>query len=189
VAKQREPVREREAGGSRPHGRGAAAGGRGAREHRRARLGEMRIRRMALQQADLDGLVLVGVAHAGLLAQDLRRADTGAHAAEDVLLQDGPGGAAQIVLGDALDEGRDVDPGGARGDARRVVAVVAAIGLDQRLDAIERRMGLAEIARVFLLAQSARPDPVPVAHRRSPGAPRKGRVTHCRVPGTRTARP
>ena len=57
--------------------RGAGEGLRAARHQRVG--GE------ALQPADLDRLALGGLAHAGLLAEGFRRADAGAHAAEDVL--------------------------------------------------------------------------------------------------------
>jgi hypothetical protein len=85
---------------------------------------------------------------------------TRAHPAEDVRLEDGPGGAAQIVLGDPLDEGGDVDAGRARFDARRVDAVVAAVRLDQRRAAIERRMRLREISFVLDPAQPSGTDAV-----------------------------
>ena len=135
VAAPRQAVRAGQPGRSGADHRDAPAALRGAREQRRARVGEQRIGRMALQRADLDRLVLVRVAHAGLFAQHLGRADAGAHAAERIGLEDRARRAAVVALRDALDEGRHVDPGRARRGARRVEAVVAALGLDQRLGA------------------------------------------------------
>jgi hypothetical protein len=47
-----------------------------------------RVGGVALQPPDLDRLALGDLAHAGLLAERLGRADAGAHAAEDVLGED-----------------------------------------------------------------------------------------------------
>jgi hypothetical protein len=80
-----------------------------ARWNSGARACEIVVGRMALQQADLDRLVLVRVAHAGLLAQHLGRADARAHAAEHVRLEDRARRAARVVLADPADERRDVD--------------------------------------------------------------------------------
>jgi hypothetical protein len=83
--------------------------------------------RVALQQADLHGLAFgVVIAHAGVLAQDLGRADARAAAAEDVLLEDADGGAVDVLVVDVADEAGDVDAGRAGARAGGVVAVQAA---------------------------------------------------------------
>ena len=111
----------------------ALAGGGCTLEQRSTGLGKEGVSRIALQRADLHGLVFVGAAHAGLLAQHLGGAHAGAHAAERVGLQDGTGRAPVVVLRNAVDERGNVDARGAGRGARGVVAVVAAFGLDQRL--------------------------------------------------------
>src|SRR5690606_27066927 len=89
--------------------------------------------REALQAADLDRRQVLVVVDAGALAQHGGRADARARQPEDVALEDRARRAAVALRGDAADERGDVDPGRARGDARRVVAVEAAVGLEQRL--------------------------------------------------------
>ena len=111
---------------------------------------EQRIGGVALQPADRDGLAFLGETHAGGFAQHLGRADPGAAAAEDVGLQDGAAGARDIVGGDLADESRDVDAGGAGLDAGRVVAEIAAIGLDHRRLARQRRMDVGEMRAIGL---------------------------------------
>ena len=123
----------------------AFAGGGCTPEQRSTGLGKEGVGGVALQRADLHGLVFVGVAHAGLLAQHLGGAHAGAHAAQGVGLQDGAGGAPVVVLRNAVDERGDVDARGAGRGAGGVVAVVAALGLDQRLRPGERRVGVAEV--------------------------------------------
>ena len=108
---------------------------------------------VALQLADLDRLVLGEVADAGLLAERLDRADAGADAAHDVGLEDGLAGAAGIVGLDLADEERDVDVRRAGLHAGRVEAEIAAVGLDERLVARQRRMQVGEIAGVFVRRQ------------------------------------
>jgi hypothetical protein len=112
--------------------------------------------RAALQFADAHGLALGDLAHAGLLAERLGRADAGAHAAEDVLAEDGDGGALRLPAHDLADEHRDVDAGRAGLLAGRVVAEVAAVGLDHGLVLVERRMEVAEVGDVVLAAEPPR---------------------------------
>ena len=119
-------MRARQSGRSRTDNSDAPASRRRPPEHRRSGHREVVVGRMPLQQTDLDRLVLVRVAHAGLLAQHLGRADARAHAAEHVGLEDRARRAARVVLADPADERRDVDPGRA-GAARRIVAVVATL--------------------------------------------------------------
>ena len=115
---------------------------------------------IALQRADLDRLVLRAVAHAGLLAQRLGRADPRAHAAQDVLLEDGHRRALEVAGGDLADEARDVDAGRAGLDAGRVVAEVAAARFDQR--------ALARRAADGRRRSCGRSPPAPAARRRCP---------------------
>ena len=125
---------------------------RGAREGVLAALHQM-VGGVALQLADLHRLVLGEVADAGLLAERLDRADAGAHAAHDVGLEDGLAGAGRIVGLDLADEERDVDVRRAGLHAGRVEAEIAAVGLDERLVARQRRMQVGEIAGVFVRRQ------------------------------------
>jgi hypothetical protein len=90
-------------------------------------LRHQRVGGVALQPADLDRLALGRLAHAGLLAQRLGRADAGAHAAEDVLVEDRLGRRLGRAGRDLADEERDVDRGRAGGDAGRIVAEIAAV--------------------------------------------------------------
>ena len=101
-----------------------------------------RVHRIALKPANLHRLALLGGAHANLLAQHLGGADAGTGAAQRVGVQDGACGAAQVVVGNAADEAGHVDAGGAGGDAGRVMAVQAALGLDQRLASAVARRGI-----------------------------------------------
>src|SRR3546814_10142930 len=65
-----------------------------------------------------------------------------------VLLQDVMRRAADVVGRDLADEARDIDAGRAGLDAGRVVAEVAAAGLDQRGLAVERRVNVADVLGV-----------------------------------------
>jgi hypothetical protein len=127
----------------------APAGRRGALEQRGHRPIHHRIDRITLQSPDLDRLALLRHAHADLLAQLLGRAGARAGAAERVGFEDRARRAAQVVVGDAADEARHVDAGRTGRGARRVVAVQAALGLDQRLGAREPRRRVAKGLRVL----------------------------------------
>src|SRR3546814_14669184 len=94
---------------------------------RRAMIG-----RVSLQKSDRDRLAVLGVAHAGALAEDFGRADPRAGAAENILFVDAQGRAGGIAGGDLADEAGDVDAGRAGLDAGRVVAEIAAVRFDQR---------------------------------------------------------
>src|SRR5690606_34173718 len=104
---------------------------------------------VALQPADLHRLAFRRLAHASLLAQRLGRADAGAHAAEDVLVEDGARRAERIAGRDLADEQRDVDRGRARLHARRVVAEIAAVGLHRRLMPVERRVQVGKVVGIL----------------------------------------
>src|SRR3546814_16142670 len=73
---------------------------------RRAMIG-----RVSLQKSDRDRLAVLGVAHAGALAEDFGRADPRAGAAENILFVDAQGRAGGIAGGDLADEAGDVDAG------------------------------------------------------------------------------
>src|SRR2546426_1116434 len=75
------------------------------------------VRGHALQGADHDRPLVLLVEDAGALAEGLHGADPGAGMAEDVGLEDGPGRAPEVAGDDLLDEGRNVDLGGAGLDA------------------------------------------------------------------------
>src|SRR6218665_3578461 len=81
-----------------------AARARGARERRPPGGGKKGVGGGARHPADRHRLVLMGIAHTGLLAQQFGGADPGADAAERVGLQDGARRAPVVVLRNALDE-------------------------------------------------------------------------------------
>ncbi len=112
--------------------------------------GQDRVGRVALEPADLDGLALLRHAHAGLLAQYLRRADARAGTAEDVGLEDAPSRSLHIVRRDLLDEAGNVDARGTCFDAGCVIAEIATICLNQRGLALQGRMDVAEIRTIGL---------------------------------------
>ena len=89
---------------------------------------------------------MVVVAHAGLLAEDFRRANPRATAAEDVRREDFLRGALNVVLMDIADERRNIDLARAGVHARRVVAIQAARGFQMRLTVVERRRQVGEMA-------------------------------------------
>ena len=146
VAQHGQPVRAGKTRGPTTNNGNLLAARFAAFEQLRARL-EDRVGRIALQQADLDGLVFVCVTYAGFLAKYLGRTNPGTHAAHDVLLQDGMRRTANIVAANFLDECGNIDAGRTRCRAGRVIAEVAAIRLDQRLRARQRRMHVTEITR------------------------------------------
>ncbi len=88
MAVHAEPMGAGEAGRAGADDRHLLAGLGAAAEELRA-LPHRRIGGVALQHADLDRLAFRRLAHAGFFAQLLGRADAGAHAAQDVLLENG----------------------------------------------------------------------------------------------------
>lgn len=66
---------------------------------------------VTLQPADLHGRCSAVLRTQGLLAQRFGGTDAGAHAAENVLVEDGVGGADRIAGRDLADEQRNVDRG------------------------------------------------------------------------------
>ncbi len=104
------------------------------------------IRGIALQPPDQHRLPLGCLTHTGLFTQRFRGANAGAHTAKDVLAEDRLGRRLGRAGGDLPDKERDVDRGGAGGDAGRVVAEITAIRRHQRLVIIKRGMQIGEIA-------------------------------------------
>ena len=125
------------------------AGGRCPRERLQSPIEEP-VGGVALEHADPHRLALLRLTHAGPLAQDLGGADPGTGPAHDVGPQDRRGRTLDVVGLDAADEARDVDARRASLEAGRIVAEIAAAGLDQCMPAIERRVQVGvEIAGVF----------------------------------------
>ena len=145
-------MRAGNAGGPGAGDRHHLAGGLGALIGLRG-LGHEGIRRVALQQTDLHRLALGLHAHAGFLAQRLGRADAGAHAAEDVLVENGLGRRLRMPGLDLADEHRDVDRGRAGHLARRIMAEVAAIRLDQRLMRVEGWVNVTKVDGIVRFGQ------------------------------------
>ena len=143
-ARDRERVGAGESRRPRADDRRPLAGRRRAGEGRAAGL-DHRVGGVALQEPDSDRLAFGGLAHAGLLAQGLGRADAGAHAAQNVGVEDRLGRARPIVGGDLADEHRNVDRGRAGLLARGVEAEIAALRLDPGLVQAQRRVEVAEI--------------------------------------------
>ncbi len=110
---------------------------------------EQPVRGIALKRSDGHRLVLLRRPDAGLLAQDLGRADAGAGAAHDVVFQDRDRRPLDVVGRDFPDEARDVDSRRACLHAGGVVAEIAARRLDQRLFPVQRRCGIVEIDLVL----------------------------------------
>ena len=99
---------------------------------------------VTLQPADLDGLAVEAVVDTGSHAELLHRADPRRGDAHHVGGKDGVGAAAQVSSGDFFDEAGAVNAGGAGGDAGRIEAVEAAVGLDERFGIGIGRFGVAE---------------------------------------------
>ncbi len=152
-----------EAGGAGADHRDALAARTGAREGLDVAL-QQRVGGVALQCADLHGLGFLGRAHAGILAEDFDGTDARARPAHDVFLQDGDGRALDVVGRDLADEAGDVDAGRAGLQARRVVAEIAAAGLDQGAHAIERRMDVREILGELRRTQTTGSDIARLSH-------------------------
>ena len=149
MAPHRQPVRAGKPRRPRTHHGDALAGRRGTLERMHARRHQT-VGGVALQRADLHRLALGRLAHAGLLAERLDRADPRAHAAEDVLLEDRPRRRLGLARLNLPDEQRDVDFGRAGGDAGRVIAEVAPVGRHPRLMHAHRRMQVAEVPGIGL---------------------------------------
>ena len=109
-------------------------------------MGEGRVGCDALERADRNRLASLVLEHAGALAEHLDRADARTGATEQVFGEDRPGGAGEVTFGDRADEPRHVDVGraGDRAGRGRVgpAAVEAAVSLDERLVALQRRAQL-----------------------------------------------
>ncbi len=108
-----ELARGGETGGASAHDRDTAAVGR-RRLAQRDTVGVRKLRRIALEGADLDRRPAVVDEDAVALAEHLDRADAGTRPAEDVVAEDRPCRRAGVSLGDLRNEPRHVDAGGAR---------------------------------------------------------------------------
>ena len=91
MAMHGKPVRTGEASGAAADD-GHLLSGRGLARVGMLVLLDQRVGGVALQLADLDRLALRRLAHAGFFAQGFSRADAGAHAAQDVLVENRLGG-------------------------------------------------------------------------------------------------
>ena len=100
---------------------------------------------IALQTADFDRLALGRLAHAGLFAQRLCRADAGTHAAENVLRQDRLRRSIRRTRRNLPDEQRNIDRGGASRHARRIMAEIAAISRNARLVHVKGRLVIGKV--------------------------------------------
>ena len=157
VTKTRQAVRCGKAGGAAAHD-GNFLPAQGCPHERLQAASHQRVGRITLQRADLHRLRLGMLAHAGILAQDLDRADAGAHAAHDIGFEDRLGGADGIAGGDGADKARNVDGGRAGIDAGRIEAIEAAAAFNQRPLGIERRLHIVEIGRQLLGGEAAGTD-------------------------------
>src|SRR4030095_12987360 len=112
-----------ERGGTGADASGLAAFGGGGFDRKRCAIVEEIGHGMTLQAADLDGLLVVAVIDAGAFTKHIDRADARAAGAEDVGIEDGKCRAAEIALGDFLDEARNVNVSGAGCGARGIEQV------------------------------------------------------------------
>ena len=103
---------------------------------------------IALQPPDLDGLPVVPLHHAVAFAQHVHRAHSRATQSENVGIENGQRGAAQIAARYLLDKARHIDMRRARRRARRVETEQAAVGLGQSGLRIERRMQIGKPLRM-----------------------------------------
>ena len=122
------------AGGRQPGRAGADDGhlfsrGRGARGARAVRVLEGPVSDVAFKMADGHRLALPA-AHALDLALRLLRAHAAGHAREGVVIEQTGGRARQVAPPQQIDEARDVHAHRAAGDATRILALDAALGLE-----------------------------------------------------------
>jgi hypothetical protein len=108
----------------------------------RGAIAEEMVHGVALQAADLNGLLVIAMKNAGAFTENFHRTDTRAARTENVGIENRQSRAAKIALRDFFDEARDVNVRRAGRDAGRVEAVETAIGFDERRLSIERRMNL-----------------------------------------------
>jgi hypothetical protein len=99
---------------------------------------------VTLQTADFDGLLVVAMIDAGTFAENIHGTDARATGAENVGVEDGKRGAAEIALGDLFDEARNVNVGGTGRGAGSVEAVEAPVGFGEGGLMVEGRMKVRE---------------------------------------------
>ena len=110
---------------------------------------------IALQASDFDRLALGDLAHADLFAQGFGRTDTGAHAAEDVLIEYRLCRCFGCARRDLANEQRDVDGGRTSRHAGRVMTKITPVRGDMRFVLIQRRMQIGKILRQLVFGQAA----------------------------------
>ena len=143
------PAQLRRAGQRR--GTGADAGHLHSRDAARVRsssvspAGMESVHGVALQAADLDGLLVVAMHHAGAFAEHFHRADARAAAAEDIGIENASAPSRADCPCDSLDEAGHVDVGGTGGGAGRVKTIEAAVGLND--GGLRRERSLSSLKR------------------------------------------
>ena len=155
MALHRQPVRAGEARGAGADDADGFAGGSGAVE-RVPVMAHHPVGGEALQAPDLNRFPFRRLAHAGLFAERFGRADAGAHAPEDVLLQDRFARAIGVPRGDLADEEGDIDRRRTGRHAGRVVAEIAPVGGDGGLMRVQRRMQIREVLGEAVFGQASR---------------------------------
>ncbi len=122
----------------------------GGRHHRdRLRVGLGPVGDVALQVADGDRGALLGP-DAQLLALGLLGADPAGDARQGVVAEERVGRAGHVALAEPLDEARDVDPDRAAVDALGVLALEAALGLQDGQLVSEAQVDLGEAVGALL---------------------------------------
>jgi hypothetical protein len=117
-------------------------------------LGHLPIRRNALQSTYIHRVTASGGADAGALTQNFGGADAGATAAENIRIEDFIRRTAQVSGADAANEARNINAGRAGFDARRIIAKVTAIGGNDCLGGVKRRVRIGEIGVDLVSTQS-----------------------------------
>ena len=153
IPERRQPVGAGEPGGPRADHRDALPGARALPIELPSR-GHDGIGRVALQLSDDHRLAFRSVADAGLLAEGLRGTDPGAHAAEDIRVQDRLAGSLGISGGDLSNEEGDVDARRAGIDAGRIVAEQAALSCDPSFMRVQGRM---KVGKSFVIRAGCKP--------------------------------
>ncbi len=137
-----------QAGRPGPHDRDAPPGRRRVRRRLRLGVDHRPVGNVALQGADRDRRALLGP-DADALALDLLRADPARDAGEGVVAEQRFRCAGHVADPQQLDETRDVDADGAARDAHRVLALQAALGLEDRELLRVAEVDLAEVGRAL----------------------------------------
>src|SRR5215468_10331987 len=97
---------------------------------------------MTLQTPNFNRLLVVAVIDTRAFAKHIHGTNARAACAENIRVQNRQRGAAQIALGNFLDETWNINMRGASGGAWRIETIEAAVRLRHRGNLIERRMNL-----------------------------------------------